>query len=504
MAALGDLLSGIGGHGVDRPALEAFVANSQAQNGYRTAQTNEAVLNAQKMVEQAQARARLRQDLIEHGMKPSEAGVVSDASIAGLGDQFDKVEQALASSQNQGFRGTLGDQNADPNARLAAASGASGKLVSPFEQVPGEYVDVRNPGAGVQETPLNASLTGLHGAQANLAEQHAEHPEKFGGAAANMQLMQDPQRQAKLSAMLGAGFLGPTNLYAFSRNPVLIDSAYAAFQNDPTGVVGLSHAKQLAMNNLVNGQDHKNLVAANTAVQHLSMMPQVVDALNNGDVKFLNRVFNGLNAQDGAPAPQLAAQLSQYLGRELVSAVVANGGGEREREAAQSIYGSDNSPQGLLAAADQAKGLIAGRIKSVEQGFVGTMSIGQGDKEEAYRQQFRNANLLPETRRVLNMESDQDIAARDGVNVTGKPKAAKPTTPSAAAASPSAPVAPVSTPAPEAPGATPAPVTPPAAGAGTTPSGAAVATGTAAPPPITSVSGKPMIFNPATKQYEYQ
>lgn len=447
MAALGDLLSGIGGHGVDRPALEAFVANSQANNGLRTAQTSEALLNAQKLYEQQQARGRFKNDLVTDGTRESRASVISDGAIAALGDNFDKIEDALGKDQGQGFRTTLGDPNADAAARLAASAGLTGKIPSPYEQVPDNYVDITHPGTGPQQTAEGAAVTAAHQGTADLSTAHAQHPEAFGGAAANMSLMQDPQRQSKLSAMLGSGYLGPTNLYAFSKNPVLIDAAYDAFSQNPTGVVGLSHAKQLAMNGLVSGQDHKNLVSANTAIQHLSMMPQVVDALNNGDVKLLNRTFNGLNAQDGAPAPVLAKQLSEYLGRELVGSVVANGGGEREREAAQQIYGNDNSPQGLLAAADQAKGLIAGRIKSVEQGFVGTMSIGQPDQEEAYRQQFRNANLLPETRRVLNMESDQDIAARDGVDF--KPKTTKPTVPTARGANPVAPVAAVSTPVPD-------------------------------------------------------
>src|ERR1700761_553638 len=58
-----DTLAGGFGHGVDRPALNAFVANSQAANGLRTAQTDEALNNAQMQQEEMNAHADLENSL---------------------------------------------------------------------------------------------------------------------------------------------------------------------------------------------------------------------------------------------------------------------------------------------------------------------------------------------------------------------------------------------------------------------------------------------------------
>jgi len=68
-----DALAGAAGHPVNRSNLNAYVTQGQAQAGLRTAQTNEAMLNAQRMQEEEQAYGRLQSNFIDNGMKPSEA-----------------------------------------------------------------------------------------------------------------------------------------------------------------------------------------------------------------------------------------------------------------------------------------------------------------------------------------------------------------------------------------------------------------------------------------------
>jgi hypothetical protein len=85
----------------------------------------------------------------------------------------------------------------------------------------------------------------------------------------------------------------------------------------------------------------------NNAAQHFQTMDRLVDAMGNGDVQLLNAARNAFRTQFGYEAPTDLNAAKNVVGQEIVKAIVANGGGEREREAAGQALAAANSPAQL-------------------------------------------------------------------------------------------------------------------------------------------------------------
>jgi hypothetical protein len=173
--SLFDTLAGGFGHGVDRPALESFVANSQSMNGLRTAQTEEALNNAQKQQEEMQAHADLENSLAstlgDDGkplLAPSQAHLVANELKGHFGDAK-TVMEALRGAQIAKNTGVLSNPaNLNTPAMTAAIAGNTNKAPEAVA-VPNEYAVP--PGMTppvVQQTPLGAAETAEHMAGANL------------------------------------------------------------------------------------------------------------------------------------------------------------------------------------------------------------------------------------------------------------------------------------------------------------------------------------------------
>lgn len=181
--SLFDTLAGSFGHGVDRPGLNAFVANSQAMNGLRTAQTDEALNNAQLQQEEMQAHSDLESSLSsvtgDDGkplLQPSAAHLVAN-ELKGHYGTAQGVMQALREAQGAHNAGVLSDPNQlGTPAQTAAQQGLAGKVAGPVE-VPNEYaVPAGMAPPAVHQTPLGAAQTQQDLANASLRNAHAAAP----------------------------------------------------------------------------------------------------------------------------------------------------------------------------------------------------------------------------------------------------------------------------------------------------------------------------------------
>jgi hypothetical protein len=152
---LGDLLASAAGANVNRPALNAFVANSQATNGLRSQQTEVAMLNAQKAQEEAVARGQLEDAYVRAGVPQSSAHLMTVASIAAGGGAVNALDAYQASQ-----RGVLGDVNQMRTAAQTAAQQAiEGKVALPYA-VPNNYAVLPNAvQPNVQQTAQGAAQT---------------------------------------------------------------------------------------------------------------------------------------------------------------------------------------------------------------------------------------------------------------------------------------------------------------------------------------------------------
>lgn len=183
MAGLGDMLAGIGGAPVNRPALEAFVANSQAKNGLVTAQTNEAMLNAQNMRDEMDAKGRVKSSLGSYlasmgDAHPTEhADAASDLMQSKYGNWKD-TEAGFLDAQKQLSMGTVADKNADPNARMAADQalnpGANPYQVDQGQLIPRFQQNGQSGAPTVFQTPGSQATQHGQNATANLHQTQSD------------------------------------------------------------------------------------------------------------------------------------------------------------------------------------------------------------------------------------------------------------------------------------------------------------------------------------------
>jgi hypothetical protein len=175
-SSLGDLLAGIGGHPVNRPALESFVANSQSINGLRSAQTEDALAKAQDMRDQQDAKKRVQGSLSSYfgsigDPHPDEhATALGDLMAAHYGNDFKESEAGMKDALHNSAFSTIANPNADPNARLAADQavnpGANPVQAVGDQLIPRFAPNTQGPGqqTPVQQTPVS---------QANVADKNA-------------------------------------------------------------------------------------------------------------------------------------------------------------------------------------------------------------------------------------------------------------------------------------------------------------------------------------------
>jgi hypothetical protein len=159
-----------------------------------------------------------------------------------------------------------------------------------------------------------------------------------------------------------------------------------------------------AVKDFSTGVQGRQVNAFNTAIDHLSTMDKLSDALQNGDTKAINAIGNTIASQTGAPAPTNFAAAKQVVSAEIIKAIVANGGGVKEREEAANNFAAANSPAQLKGVINTYKQLLGGQLNSL--GLQYEANTGRkdfdkkltGDAKQAFsavRQQHTGGGMAP-------------------------------------------------------------------------------------------------------------
>lgn len=165
---LADLLSGAAGAPVNRPQMNAFVANSQATNSLRSAQTDEALLNAQRAQDEQTAAGQLEDAFVKSGARPADAHLMAVSARMHAGSAINAMDMFKAYNAT-----VLGDTTKlNTPDQTAAAQAISGKLAEPVAApnnmiVPaGVHPNVQQSPQGVAQQADTESQTALRNAQA--------------------------------------------------------------------------------------------------------------------------------------------------------------------------------------------------------------------------------------------------------------------------------------------------------------------------------------------------
>jgi hypothetical protein len=136
-----------------------------------------------------------------------------------------------------------------------------------------------------------------------------------------------------------------------------------------------------AVKAFATGKQGQQVNAFNTAIDHLSTMDKLSDALQNNDIKAFNALGNTVARQTGQPAPTNFDAAKQIVTAEVIKAVVASGGGVTERQEAERNFAAANSPAQLKGVIDTYKQLLGGQLKSLNLQYENTTGRKDFDKK---------------------------------------------------------------------------------------------------------------------------
>ena len=166
-----------------------------AQTEGALAKAEAARLDAIAKSEVEKRRGQIQEALAANGATPEQAMLGDTIIGGGFGSDYNAFTSGQLHSQEQQFRSTLADPNADPMTQFAAGQSIKGEVLNPYAQVGDSFVDLRAPVAPGAPAPLQrTALTDAKiGAENALAYQR-RHPELNPSGAAESML--DPYNGA--------------------------------------------------------------------------------------------------------------------------------------------------------------------------------------------------------------------------------------------------------------------------------------------------------------------
>lgn len=149
-----------------------------------------------------------------------------------------------------------------------------------------------------------------------------------------------------MAKAIAAGQLAPINGFALARPRGQAIMA-RVMQINPSYDGGDYAAKANALRGFSTGKEGTALRSFSVAVDHLETLGHMADALNNGNMQVLNKVRNTWKQQTGAAAPTDFKAVKEIVGKEVVKAIIAGGGGVDERKEMSELMADAKSPQQL-------------------------------------------------------------------------------------------------------------------------------------------------------------
>lgn len=159
-------------------------------------------------------------------------------------------------------------------------------------------------------------------------------------------------------------------------------------------------AADKAVKSFATGKQGDSVRSFNVALEHLDLLKDLTIALKNGDVKLINQIGNKWAEQTGGTAITNFSAAKDIIGQEVVKAIVANGGGQAEREEAAKKIASSKSPDQLFGVADTYTKLFGGQLKGLEKQYTANTN----------RKDFRERLLTDKARKVVSNLADENIS----------------------------------------------------------------------------------------------
>jgi hypothetical protein len=141
-------------------------------------------------------------------------------------------------------------------------------------------------------------------------------------------------------------------------------------------------AKNKLIQSYTSGTQSKEINAINTAMGHVKVLDDAVDALNNGNVQLLNSIGNKLGIATGSTPQTTFQAIVHRVGPEITTAYLPGGGGEGERIANEKDFSENLAPQQLHDNAAITVKLLRSKVGALENQYQNT--VGRNDFNQRF------------------------------------------------------------------------------------------------------------------------
>lgn len=205
----------------------------------------------------------------------------------------------------------------------------------------------------------------------NIAKDYAVNGMTPGGKPSDdVESMAQGIASGKLSPLSGFALAKPRGQAIMAR----------VMEISPNYDAGDYAAKNAALKGFSTGKEGTALRSFNVAVDHLDTLGAMADALHNSDSRLLNKASNTWKQATGNPAPTNFEAVKEIVGKEVVKAIVAGGGGVSEREEVSNLMNKVNSPAQLKGVINHFKELMDAQRSGLMDQYQRTTGRTDGDK----------------------------------------------------------------------------------------------------------------------------
>ena len=165
---------------------------------------------------------------------------------------------------------------------------------------------------------------------------------------------------------------------------------------------------------MTSGKGGSTLTAYRTAYDHLDLLQNAADALENGDVQALNRMGNSFKEQMGKSAPTNFDAVKTMLSGEIANVAKSTGATDQEIAAAREELNRAQSPEQIKGIIQTNQDLMDQKASEMMQqyqsGIQGQPAFGKGTKQ---------GNNGPETPKKSTGEGPKDGTEKvNGAGIT--------------------------------------------------------------------------------------
>ena len=195
-----------------------------------------------------------------------------------------------------------------------------------------------------------------------------------------------PLGAGKNAALMKSNIINMAALMQSGKSP---DEAANTIINNKQNI----QAQNFALRSFGSSVEGRTTRSLNVTMDHLNTLEEASLALNNGDIRLANSIYNKIAKEVGEPAPTDFEAVKKVVAGEIVKASAGTAGALGDRQEIEKAINSSNSQEQLLSSIKRYKQLMAGQLHGLETQFTGATNRPASE--------FRTRFLHPDTAKLL-------------------------------------------------------------------------------------------------------